>query len=40
MPADIADTTTAGTGDILGLVMTSLGYIFTIATNAGGARLS
>ncbi len=46
MLADIADATTpaAGTGSDAGaaleIAMTSLGYIFTIATNAGGAGLS
>ncbi|MFD4470300.1 hypothetical protein ACFWPA_18635 [Rhodococcus sp. NPDC058505] len=46
MLADIADATTpdAGTGSdagaVLGLVMKSVGYIFSIATNAGPAGLS
>ncbi|MFD4295059.1 hypothetical protein ACFWQG_17760 [Rhodococcus sp. NPDC058532] len=46
MLADIADATTpdAGTGSdagtVLDLGMTVFGYVFKIATNAGGAGLS
>lgn len=45
MLADIADTVPAtGTGSdagaVMGVLFKSLGYVFTIATNAGGAGLS